>query len=94
MNDSIKLLEQFRNKKDMDEIAKTFMDIITLYGLRMDEVAALNYYIVERAIKAKHNAEFLKNKLDLDVNSLGVEGILKVQEALVNVYVDKLSKKI
>ncbi|EOF59284.1 hypothetical protein SE1_01150 [Enterococcus hirae EnGen0127] len=93
MNDNydyIKLIEKIRAEKDMDELATLFMNIISLVGLKMDEVAALNYFIAEQTIKAEHNAKFLKERLDLDVKELGVEGIFKVQEALVNVYVGKM----
>ncbi|WP_368265825.1 hypothetical protein [Enterococcus faecium] len=93
MNDNydyIKLIEKIRAEKDMDELGTLFMNIISLVGLKMDEVAALNYFIAEQTIKAEHNAKFLKERLDLDVKELGVEGIFKVQEALVNVYVGKI----
>ncbi|EGP4797961.1 MULTISPECIES: hypothetical protein [Enterococcus] len=95
MNDNydyIKLIEKIRAEKDMDELATLFMNIISLVGLKMDEVAALNYFIAEQTIRAEHNAKFLKDRLDLDVKGLGVEGIFKVQEALVNVYVSKIKK--
>lgn len=91
--DFVELLKQMREAKDLDQIAELFLQVISIYGLKMNEVAALNYYITERTIKAKHNAEFLKDKLSLDVNDLGPEGILKVQEALLNVYVSELTDK-
>lgn len=50
MNDNydyIKLIEKIRAEKDMDELANLFMNIISLVGLKMDEVAALNYFIAE-----------------------------------------------
>ena len=93
MNDNydyIKLIEKIRAEKDMDELANLFMNIISLVGLKMDEVAALTYFIAEQTIRAEHNAKFLKDRLDLDVKGLGVEGIFNVQEALVNVYVEKM----
>jgi hypothetical protein len=93
MNDNydyIKLIEKIRAEKDVDELGTLFMNIISLVGLKMDEVAALNYFIAEQTIKAEHNAKFLTERLDLDVKELGVEGIFKVQEALVNVYVGKM----
>lgn len=92
-DDFIKILKQMREAKDLDAIADLFLQVIAIYGLKMDEVAALNYYITERTIKAKHNAEFIKGKLSLNVNELGPEGILKVQEALLNVYVGELTKR-
>lgn len=91
--DFVELLKQMREAKDLDQIADLFLQVISIYGLKMDEVAALNYYITERTIKAQHNAEFLKEKLSLDANELGPEGILKVQEALLNVYIGELTNK-
>ena len=96
MNDNYdytKLIEKIRAEKDMDELATLFINIISLVGLKMDEVAALNYFIAEQTIKADHNARLIKEKLGLDVNNLSIEGIFKVQEALVNIYVDKYSKE-
>lgn len=93
-DDFIKILKQMHDGKDLDAIADLFLQVIAIYGLKMDEVAALNYYITERTIKAKHNAEFIKDKLSLNVNELGPEGILKVQEALLDVYVGELAHQI
>lgn len=93
MNDNydyIELIEKIRAEKDLDQLATLFMNIIGLVGLKMDEVAALNYFIAEQTIKAEHNAKFIKRNLGLDVTALGVDGILRVQEALVSVYVDKV----
>ena len=96
MNDNYdytKLIEKIRAEKDMDELATLFINIISLVGLKMDEVAALNYFIAEQTIKADHNAKFIKEKLGLSVNNLSIEGIFKVQEALLNVYIEKYSKE-
>ncbi|EGP5134794.1 MULTISPECIES: hypothetical protein [Enterococcus] len=95
MNDNydyIKLIEKIRAEKDMDELANLFMNIISLVGLKMDEVAALNYFIAEQTIRAEHNAKFLKERLGLEVADLGLDGILQVQRALVSTYVDRLGK--
>lgn len=89
-NSFIKLIESLRESKDMDKIAELFYSIITMYGLKLDEVAAVNYYIVDRCLKAEHNAKFIKDNLQLDVNQLGVDGILQVQRALVNTYIGKV----
>ncbi len=90
--DYIKIIKKMREEKDIDELANLLMNIISLIGLKMDEVAALNYFIAEQTLKAEHNAKFLKERMSLDVSSLGIEGIFKVQEALVNVYVGKIKK--
>lgn len=50
MNDNYdytKLIEKIRAEKDMDELATLFINIISLVGLKMDEVAALNYFVAE-----------------------------------------------
>ena len=88
--DSIK---EVQDSKNMDEIVEMILAIITAYGLKVNEVAAVNYYIMERTLKAKHNAELLKDKLKLDVNALGIEGILKVQEALTKIYIEELKNQ-
>lgn len=86
----IKTLKLLRDEKDIDSIVELFMKVITMYGLKMDEVAAVTYYMNKQTIQAPHNALFLKERLKLDVTNLSVEGLLKVQEALVNVYVGDL----
>ncbi|MBL1224802.1 hypothetical protein [Enterococcus sp. BWR-S5] len=86
----IKTLKMLREEKDIDSIVELFIKVVTIYGLRMDEVAAVTYYLNKQTIQAPHNALFLKERLKLDVTNLSVEGLLKVQEALVNVYVGEL----
>lgn len=61
-------------------------------GLKVDELAALNYYMMKRSLEAPVNATFIKERMNLDVTQLGVDGILQVQRALVNVYVEQLAK--
>ncbi|WP_321389063.1 hypothetical protein [uncultured Enterococcus sp.] len=86
----INTLKMLREEKDIDSIVELFLKVVTLYGLRMDEVAAVTYYLNKQTIQDSHNALFLKERLKLDVANLSVEGLLKVQEALVNVYVGDL----
>lgn len=89
----IEILTQLREEKDMDAIAELFWKIITTYGLKVDELAALNYYTMKRSLEAPVNATLLKERMKLDVTQLGVDGILQVQRALVNVYVEQLAKE-
>lgn len=91
--DFLKLLSKMRDAKDIDAIADLFWDVISLYGLKMDETSALLYYIQDKTIKDDHNARFLKNNLNLDVTTLGVDGVLQVQRALLSRYVDKVKTK-
>ncbi|MEY8498922.1 hypothetical protein [Enterococcus avium] len=90
---AFKVMEEIRNSKDMDLITDAIFEIITAYGLKTDEVAALCYCITERTIKAEHNAALFKRELDLDVKDLGLEGILSVQQALVTNYVRKVTNR-
>ena len=79
-----------RDEKDVDSIVELFMKVVSIYGLKMNEVAAVSYYMSKQTIQAPHNAIFLRERLGLDVANLSVGGLLKVQEALLNVYVGEL----
>lgn len=92
-DDFIKLLTHLRGDKNMDDIADLFWKVITAYGLKVDELASLNYYMMKRSLEAPVNAAFIKERMNLDVTQLGVDGILQVQRALVNVYVEQLAKE-
>lgn len=59
-DDFIKMLTQLREEKDMDAIADLFWKVITAYGLKADELAALNYYMMKRSLEAPVNATFKK----------------------------------
>ncbi|MBE9894809.1 hypothetical protein G8C15_05590 [Enterococcus casseliflavus] len=76
----------------MDKLGEEIISLTTKYGLTMAESSALMFYVTQQTIQAPHNALFLKEKLGLDVNNLGVEGILKVQQALVTIYLEELQK--
>lgn len=85
-------IQKNHNNKDMDKLGEEIIQLITKYGLDMKEVSALMFYVTQQAIQAPHNAVFIKENLNLDVSKLGVEGILKVQQALVTVYLEELQK--
>lgn len=85
-------IEKNHNNKDMDKLGEEIISLTTKYGLTMAESSALMFYVTQQTIQAPHNALFLKEKLGLDVNNLGVEGILKVQQALVTIYLEELQK--
>lgn len=89
----IKMLSQIREEKDMDAVADLFWKIITAYGLKVDELAALNYYTMKRSLEAPVNATLLKERMKLDVTQLGVDGILQVQRALITIYTEQLAKE-
>lgn len=82
----LEILKKIREEKDVDAIAELFLEIISVYGLKMDETSALLYYVQKEMIEAEHNAQFLNERLKIDVKSLGIEGVLQVQRALINTY--------
>lgn len=92
-DDFIKMLTQLREEKDMDAIADLFWKVITTYGLKVDELATLNYYMMKRSLEAPVNATFIKERMSLDVTQLGVDGILQVQRALITIYTEQLAKE-
>lgn len=92
-DDFIKLLTQLREEKDMDAIAELIWKVITAYGLKVDELAALNYYMMKRSLEAPVNSTLLKERMKLDVTQLGLDGILQVQRALITIYTEQLAKE-
>ena len=84
------LLKEIRDGKDIDKIGELFLSIVSMYGLTMDEVASVSYYIVNHTVKAEHNKAFIKERFGIDVEQLGIEGIQTIQRALVATYVDKV----
>lgn len=86
----IDLLKEIRDGKDIDKIGELFLSIISMYGLTMDEVASVSYYLVNHTIKADHNKAFIKERFDIDVEQLGIEGVQTIQRALIATYVDKV----
>ncbi|MGH1772082.1 hypothetical protein ABE901_15925 [Enterococcus casseliflavus] len=92
-DDFIKMLSQLREEKDMDAISDLFWKVITAYGLKVDELAALNYYTIKRSLEAPVNATLLKERMKLDVTQLGIDGILQVQRALITIYTEQLAKE-
>ncbi|MEQ7216756.1 MULTISPECIES: hypothetical protein [Enterococcus] len=93
MNEELlQAIKDLRDTKNMDEIADLFHKFTAMFGLTAAEVAALNYYSMKRTFETPANMEWFKKNMKLDVSDLSIEGTLKVQEALVNVYVGELMK--
>lgn len=85
-------IQKNHDNKDMDKLGEEIISLTTKYGLDMKETSALMFYVTQQTIQAPHNALVLKERLGLDVSNLGVEGILKVQQALVTIYLEELQK--
>ncbi|EOL42011.1 hypothetical protein RV11_GL003494 [Enterococcus phoeniculicola] len=84
-------LKEIQDNKSMEEVAELFWNMITIYGLKMDELASLNFYIMKRSLETPANKVFLKERMNLDVEKLGVDGILQVQRALTVTYMERLA---
>lgn len=85
-------LEKLQDEKDIDKIADLFLVIISMYGLKMDEVAALNFYIMQKSLESKNNSDFIKEHFKVDVTKLGVSGVLDFQQALIASYLENNKK--
>lgn len=94
MNDKEKrylaALKKVREEKDIDQIGEFFLSIIDIYGLTMDEVASLSYYLFQSSLEAKHNKDFLRDKFAIDVGKLGIDGKLQVQKVLLSTFYEKV----
>lgn len=87
-----KQLENLQDEKDIDKIADLFLVILSMYGMKMDEVAALNFYVMQKSLESKHNAEFIKEHFGFDVDRLGLSGVLDMQKALIGSYLEKVKQ--
>lgn len=85
-------LQKIRENKNIDEIAELILNIISLTGLTVDEVASLNYYLMKETLNAKHNKAFMQENLNIDVSKLGPDGIFQVQRALLSTYYEKIKQ--
>lgn len=86
------LLKKIQDEKDIDKIAEMIMSVISLYGMKMDEVAALNFYIMKQSLESPHNERFIQERFGIDVSKLGVIGVLDMQKALISAYTEKLKQ--
>lgn len=85
-------MEELKNEKNLDDIADLMLHIVGMYSLDMKETSAILFRTMQATLQTHTNKTFLKERLGLDVGNLSVEGTLKIQEALVNVYIEELVK--
>lgn len=86
----LEMLKQIRGQKDMDEIAELFMGIIRTYGLTLDEVCSLCYVMTKEAVNTPQNSTLLREKFNIDVSTLGIDGLLAVIKAGCATYFEKV----
>lgn len=80
--------KQFENK-NLDDVAELMWTIYTNYGLTMDEVAALNYYLMKNALMQKQNKKFIQDNFGIKIDELNPDGIFQVQQALLATHSEK-----
>lgn len=84
------LLKKVREEKDIDQIAELFLSVTNMYGLTVDEVCALSFYMVDATLSAGQNKAFIAQHFNIDVDRLGVDGKLAIEKAMLAVYTDKV----
>lgn len=85
-------VKKMQDEKDLDELQELFISVITMSGLKSDEVAALLFSVMRYVLSQKSNRELLRNKLHIDIDTLGADGVLQVQRALLDAYLIKAEK--
>lgn len=85
------LLKKIREEKNIDEIGELFLSVINMYGLTVDEVSAISYYLVDTTLKANHNKQFMAEHFNIDIDKLGIDGKLTIMKAMIATYTDKVS---
>ncbi|MBT2732105.1 hypothetical protein [Carnobacterium sp. ISL-102] len=88
----LELLKSIREEKDLDQLQDLFLSIFSMYGLTTDEVAALLFSTMRAILHEGANKKMLADKFNIDIDSLGVEGVLQVQRALLTAYLDKVAQ--
>ncbi|EPH94729.1 hypothetical protein D922_01527 [Enterococcus faecalis 06-MB-DW-09] len=88
----IEKLDELRSEKDMDKIADLFNSVVIMYGVTVEETCALAYYLIDKALKADHNALMLREKFSIDINTLGLDGKLTIAKAMISNYSGKVKE--
>lgn len=86
-------VQETQENKNLDELQEQIITVLSLHGLTTDEVAALLFSTMRNILSQKKNKEMLKINFNIDVERLGAEGILAVQQALLEGYLSKEVKQ-
>lgn len=87
--DYLDTLKAIRGSKDLDQIQELFLSVISMYGLKTDEVAALFFSTMKAVLNEVANKEFLADRFKIDITKLGpneLDGIQMIQKALLIAY--------
>lgn len=83
-------VKKMQDEKDLDELQELFLSVITMSGLKTDEVAALLFSVMKVVLGHKFNRDLLRERFNID--TLGADGVLQVQRALLDAYLIKAEK--
>lgn len=90
--DFLDMLKKLRAEKDIDQIAELFMSVINMYGLTIEEVCALSYFLVDTSLTSAHNQAFIAEHFNIDTTRLSIDGKLAFVKALVATYSERVGK--
>lgn len=82
-------MKKRRDEKELDELQEQMITMFSLYGLQTDEVASLLFSTMKIILSQKANKAMLRENFRIEIDKLGPEGILTVQQALLESYVIK-----
>lgn len=87
--DFLNMLKAVREGKDLDQIQDLLISTFNMYGLKMDEVAALLFSVMKNSLEQDFNKRILEEKFKIDVTKLDAKSLLEVQHALLVSYVER-----
>ena len=96
--DHLRIMKEFRETKNVDNIAATFLEVLGLYGVTVEETSALLFYVMQTVLNQPHNKLKL-DQLDIDINVptetedgviTPVDKVLDIQRIYLGIYNDKL----
>ncbi|UJF15069.1 hypothetical protein LZ578_08660 [Jeotgalibaca sp. MA1X17-3] len=82
-------MEKTFNEKDLNAFQEQLITDLSLNGFTTDEVAALLFSTMKIVLSQKENKQMLQKNFNIDIEKLGAEGVLAVQQALLEGYLVK-----
>lgn len=82
-------MEKRFNEKDLNAFQEQLITDLSLNGFTTDEVAALLFSTMKIVLSQKKNKQMLQKNFNIDIEKLGAEGVLAVQQALLEGYLVK-----
>lgn len=69
--------------KNIDNIAKLFLNLATNTELTLEELAAVQYYVMKQSLNTPEAKAFIKKTYKKEVKDLNAEEVAKIQASLV-----------